>query len=645
MKYLYKIVLMSMLFVLVTFTSKASHIVGGDIAYRCLGGNNFEINIVIYYDCTNAESVNAANSDDTIFFAIYEGRHDGPGGLGSLKENLILKQEQFSVVPPNFANECISNPPVVCLRKTVYRTVVKLPPNVQGYTLLYQRCCRNKSVLNILQPGATGTTMFSYIPSFANNACPNNSAVFKNFPPQIVCKDNPISYDFSATDADGDSLVYRLCEAYPGASQANPKPDGLNMFFPGNSVNYVAPFSALLPIPSLPTFNINPVTGLLTGVPTQSGRFILTICVDEYKNGVFKNTNSRDIQLTITDCSKNVIANMPTYPGFDNTYIIECRSYTVKFVNTSTGGFSYLWDFGVGGATSTDFEPTFTYPDTGTYLVKLIVNPGTTCVDSIVKKVMVYPYHKASFTFSGRLCPDSPIVFKATSSNTFGETVSWNWNIQGNEFSDSVVSYAFPPPGGPQDVYIVTSSSIGCRDTFKNTVPITYLDTDAGRDTVLVINHPYQLQGSGATYYQWSPSHNLNDATNPNAIVSFSAPGEYTFILTGTNEEGCASVDTVVIQVVKEKQMFLPNAFSPNGDGLNDVFRPRIVGYSLVNIFQVYNRWGELVYTSTNNNDAGWDGTQRGKKCDVGVYFYRIVCVDPLSNKKVEAKGDVTLLR
>src|SRR5690606_12810518 len=151
---------------------------------------------------------------------------------------------------------------------------------------------------------------------------------------------------------------------------------------PHQPVPYIPPYTAQVPITGVPHMSIDPVTGILSGTPTNTGRFVITICVDEWRDGEVINTLRRDLQFVITNCSKAVYAHIRELKDLPNTYVVECRSYTVNFRNLSAGGFSYFWDFGVGGATSTDFQPTFTYPDTGTYKVTLIVNPGTTCEDS-----------------------------------------------------------------------------------------------------------------------------------------------------------------------------------------------------------------------------------------------------------------------
>jgi hypothetical protein len=316
------------------------------------------------------------------------------------------------------------------MRKQVFKFTRTLPPNATGYYIVYERCCRNASINNIQSPGNVGVTYFATIPAFTHGVCPNSSAVFKNFPPQIICSNNPLVYDFSATDPDGDSLSYRLCAARPGGSTSDAKPFGNNMTTPvATSVSYMPPYSAATPMSGIPPLQINPVTGLMTGTPNTIGRFVVTVCVTEWKNGVAVNTVSRDVQFVVTNCSKSVVANIPELADEPNTFSVQCKGYTVKFVNNSIGGFSYYWTFGVPGGTSTEFEPTFTFPDTGTYLVSLVVNKGSTCPDSISRLVKVYPEFHTNFDWAGKLCPESPIQFNDLTTATYMPITSWAWSF------------------------------------------------------------------------------------------------------------------------------------------------------------------------------------------------------------------------
>lgn len=629
------------LMILLTWsTSFASHMIGGDITYKCLGNNRFQITITLFQDALNGQN-SAIIMDNPADYAIFS---QGPNP-SFITSGSVLAQST-DTIPPGFSNDCISNYPDTRLRRQIFVFTVALNPSNVGYYIVYQRCCRNAAISNIVNPGNVGVTYLAEIPPFTSGECPNNSAVFKSLPPQIICVNNPFSYDFSATDMDGDSLSYEFCDAHPGGTPNNAKPSGNQISPPPyNSIQYLPPYTSAQPVSGTPPFTIDPETGMLTGTPNQTGRFIVTVCCHEWRNGTIINTLSRDVQFVITDCSKNVIANIPVLSDFPNTYVVECDDYTVHFINTSTGGNTYHWDFGVPGATSNQFEPSYTYPDTGTYKVKLVVNPGTTCPDSITRLVKVYPVFKAGFTYTGKMCAGEPIQFTDTSFATFPSTVSWKWNFgDGQTSTQQNPTHTYAAPGGAKTVTLAAQTSIGCRDTAKVVVPLGYLDVFAGNDTIIVKGYPFSLNGTGAQYYSWSPSDYLSNASISDPATNFPDTGKYEYILTGSTEQGCVASDSITIWVIAGGLVFVPTGFTPNGDGKNDNIKPVIVGYSQIDNFRIFNRYGQTVYMSSVDNEPSWDGTMNGRPCDMGTYFW-VMTLTNINGQKETKRGDITLIR
>jgi gliding motility-associated-like protein len=165
---------------------------------------------------------------------------------------------------------------------------------------------------------------------------------------------------------------------------------------------------------------------------------------------------------------------------------------------------------------------------------------------------------------------------------------------------------------------------------------------NAGPDGIAQYGAPYQLQGSGGTHYEWSPAFPLNNAyiDNPQAILYDST----IFILKAWNDDAnCAGYDTVLIRVYRGPTFYVPTAFSPNGDGLNDIFRPTPVGIQSLEYFRVYNRYGELIF-ETNDMTKGWDGTYKGMKQNPDNYVWTLKGVDRYGTLKV-LSGNVVLVR
>lgn len=628
----------------------ATHIVGGDVTYKCLGsttqGIRYAITVEIYQDCING--IPEARAEDIpaiVGIFSYDGKYKLIDSIPSFRGGVV--DSEF--VKPNFSNECVNNPPKLCLKRLRFTKEFVLPFNSSGYKVIYIRCCRNEAILNLNNPGQVGATYFCNIPSSAEVSC-NSSAYFKEYPPQIICINNPLVYDHSAIDVDGDSLSYELCDAYPGGMTTSPKPFPTGAIpSPLRIVNNAPPsfgykpgFTPQKPMGGNPLIQIDPKTGLITGTPNLQGRFVVAVCVNEWRNGVIINTSSREFQFTVTNCSKAVVADIPQFSDEYNTYVVSCKSKTVKFINKSTGGFNYRWSFGTNDFSS-DFEPTYTYPDTGVYEVELFVNQGSTCPDSITRLVKIYPDYETKFKDEGLKCPNAPIQFTDLSEATFKPVIKWDWNFgdgQTSEDQNPTHSYV---EGGEYNVTLVSSSIKGCRDSLTQKVVVENFQPFAGNDTIIVKGETVEFNASGGTIYEWTPFRNLNTASAFNPRGYYPDTGMYRYNVYIKSPIGCEGNDSINVWVVSQPSLFIPTGFTPNGDGKNDLLRPLSVGYSAYKHFRVFNRWGELVF-QTDRIGEGWDGNYKGKKSDVGTYFWSLLAEDK-DGQLFERKGDATLIR
>lgn len=616
----------------------ASHMIGGEVSYKCLTNDTLLFTITLYQDCISGIT-DIIENDNPAEYAIYENRPVPVflfGGQVPSKSNRII--------PPEFSNDCISNYPTVCLREDIYEFKRKLPPSPYGYTLVYQRCCRNATIVNIATPGIVGVTYYTIIPSFTSGECPNNSPKFNEPPPQIICSNFPFSYDFSVTDIDGDSIVYTLCTPFIGASLENEKPSGASISAPPfTPVSFIAPYNFNNPFPSFPNVSVNSETGILSGFPLTSGRYLVNVCALEYRDGELINTHSREVQFIITNCSKNVVANTPLYSNEPNTYIINCKDYTVLFENSSVGGHSYEWDFGDGSAPSYLFQPSHTYLDTGTFRVTLYVNKGTTCADSISRIVKIYPELSADFEITGVLCPGEEIQLIENISSSLDESFKFSWDFGDGRSSNESQPKIIYSSSGNYIIKLNVQTPLGCDITVTKSVTIKDFIPFAGNDTIIVKDYAFQLKASGGDNYEWFPKEYLSDPYVPDPYVYFPDTGMYNYQVTISTNEGCIGTDSINVLVVGAPTLFLPNAFSPNGDGLNDIIKPLLVGYKRANSFRIYNRYGELVYVNYSHHFA-WDGTFNGKDCDIGVYFYELNILK-IDDTDTIIKGDITLIR
>jgi len=637
--------------------SYASHIVGGEITYKYLGNNWYRIYVSIYEDCLTG-SPDAIAQDNPAYIKIFKGNLTSLNNTPFYPPNYTETDSIFCnfhnidsnfQVPTNFSNDCIKNPPATCLRKKTFVRDYNLPPDPKGYIVVYQRCCRNASILNIANPSSIGATYYCLIPASTVSNVYNNSAVFKNYPPQIICINQPIFYDHSATDPDGDSLSYEFCNTYAGGNDTDSKPVPTPP--PFQNVTFLNPFSTTDPMGGYPQIQIDPHSGLITGTPKMLGRFVVTVCCHEWRNHALINTVKREFQFVVTNCSKAVVADIPILTDQPNVYLIDCMDYTINFLNTSTGGFAYNWYFGdiVSSDTSTDFQPTYTYHDTGSFLVRLIVNKGSTCPDSIARIVKVYPKFTSDFKVSGVQCPGSPLQFTDLTSATYKPINFWEYR-----FGDGDTAFQANPihtynQGGNYYVTFISTNTKGCSDTAVKEILVERFKPFAGDDTVIVQNEYINFDASGGNKFYWTAGNDvthigiLNNDTIGNPIGTFNDTGKFQLNLHVVSPLGCIGDTTIRIQVVPYAEFFMPTAFTPNGDGLNDYFHPIHAGYRSLTNFRIYDRWGELVF-DTHDWLPGWDGKKGSALLPMGVYFWEITTINRYG-KEESFKGDVTLIR
>lgn len=617
--------------------SSASHIVGGEVTYTCLGGNMYRIRLSIYRDCIGGIP-NAISEDNPARIAIYT-----TAGMRVLFDSISGTTQTGEIVPPNFKNDCVNNPPKTCLNKMVFERDYFLDNSSTGFKIVYQRCCRNGSILNVVNPSSTGATYSCVIPQRPAAFC-NNSAVFRNFPPQIICVNNPLVYDHAAFDPDGDSLSYEFCQAFDGASDGQARPFGE---FLAEPLTYRTPYSFLRPMAGNPRVQIDPKTGLITGSPNLQGRFVVSVCCHEWRNGIRINTTTREFQFVVTNCSKAVVADIPQYSSEFNTYIVNCRDTKVDFVNTSKGGTTYFWDFGVdefSDDTSIQFQPTYTYPDSGKFVVTLIVNKGTTCSDSITRFVKVYPKLKVDFISKDFICPGDTMTFEDISTSSyFIDKRTWNFDDFSPIDTGKEVRHVFPY-GGLYNVGLIVENLQGCKDTVFRKILVDPFKPNIGKDTTIVKGEKIFFPLSGGSNTAWSPGTYLSDSNYNNPVGTFVDTGTFLYTVVARSEQtGCLGRDSIIIRVLNNGYLAVPNAFTPNGDGKNDRFRPLLVGYQNVRFFRIYNRYGELVF-DTNNIEDSWDGTFNGQPVELGTYFWLIGVTDRFG-KESQEKGDVIVIR
>lgn len=223
---------------------------------------------------------------------------------------------------------------------------------------------------------------------------------------------------------------------------------------------------------------------------------------------------------------------------------------------------------------------------------------------------------------------------------------TWNWQPSAylrDNFSPN--NKFFAPVGDYKYVVTATTPVAHCSNSDSmliHVVPPFVFESVTPHDTVINYGDQIQLSSeSEAIYWLWSPGTYLSD---PLARDPYAAPLEnmhYTLI--GINQYGCKDTAEINIAVVYQSNSGMPNAFSPNGDGLNDIFKIEMLEYDKITEFRIFNRWGRQVF-ETNNPNKGWDGSISGQPAPADVYYYQVKITLPNGTQKV-IKGDVTLIR
>jgi len=438
-------------------TTRATHIIGGELYYDCLGGNTYRITLKVYRDCFLGQ----APYDDPAKITVWS-------GVGAYMQVIEVPFPGSTNVPFITSNPCFQAPANVCVEQAIYQTTVTLQGSPSGYIFAYQRCCRNNTIVNLVDPGNTGATYIEQVP--ASDLC-NSSPRFTNFPPIALCIGEPLVFDHSATDPDGDSLVYQLCSSYEGATPQDPEPL-VTSNPPFSPITFQPPYSSGYPIASVPPAAIDPVTGQLTVMPTQLGQYVVGVCVLEYRNGVLIGTHTRDFQFNVTNCLSNVQSVEALPAGFvvaGNVYE-SCDGLTVPFENNSVNGSYYFWDFGVPVVTSDTseaFEPSYTYGSTGTYTIMLVANPGYFCADTDYVTIHIREKMDIDFIPPPGQCIDlNSFNFAATGLIPAGTAFTWDFapaGVPATSNAQNPTNIHFNTPG----IYPITLAADydGCLDT------------------------------------------------------------------------------------------------------------------------------------------------------------------------------------
>jgi gliding motility-associated-like protein len=334
---------------------------------------------------------------------------------------------------------------------------------------------------------------------------------------------------------------------------------------------------------------------------------------------------------------------------------LHCGFGIVNFTDSTTSNaviIGYNWNFGDGTSSALQ-NPTHTYAAAGLYTVRLIVTTVNGCSDTLIKpdyiKVVANPV--ADITGNIPICVYDKLFFKGVLRIPDTSAVKWFWSFGNGKTAvvQNPLSQAYDT-AGTYPLRLIVTNSTGCADTVDRMVVIYPLPViDAGPNRTILVGSSVTIAptGSPVVNYLWSPAAALSCT---NCYTTIAAPkNTTTYTIRVTDANGCINSDKVTIIVLcNNKNLFIPNTFSPNNDGVNDWFYPRGTGLFKIQSMRIFNRWGEMVFQKVNllPNDAvsGWNGRYNGKllTSDVYTYIIEVICEN---SEVLSFKGNITLIQ
>jgi len=334
-----KKLILSILFVISFAVTYATHIVGGQMTYIKLSNNNYAVTLSVYRDCFNG----VPPFDNPASIGVFDSNNN-------LFNSLAVNVDPDSVYLPNFG--CTTSN--FCIVIATYHFTVNLPPT-STYKIVYQRCCRSSIISNLANPTSYGFTIWTEInPTIF---FPNSSAIFNHEFPGLAFVNDTLMYNGSATDPDGDSLVYSMDYSYAGADTINPAPTP-PFAPPYNAMVYQSPFSFTNLLGGSVPLSVNSNTGMMTAFPNTIGIFQVGQQVEEYRNGILINTQRREFPMFISaanyfDIGGNITADTSTQSlDAGQAWLIKKNLYdgTLTAVDTNAINNTYLFPSVINGA-------------------------------------------------------------------------------------------------------------------------------------------------------------------------------------------------------------------------------------------------------------------------------------------------------
>lgn len=438
----------------------------------------------------------------------------------------------------------------------------------------------------------------------------------------------PLSFDWNGTTTASEDLI-----GAPSGSYTLTVTDG------AGCTTSAGPFTInTIPDPTIDISNmvINDETcgnsnGSITGIQVTGGTGTLTYDWNGTTTSGpdLPNVSGGSYTLTVTDVNgctatsgPHTIGSTPAVTAGISGVLNICEGDTTTLSASGGPGLTYSWSTGGAGAVEEVF------PDTTTSIILEVTNG--TCTDSDTVTVQVTPIPTISLAPS----VDSICLGESINIQAAGNGVD-SWSTGQTNQDTIIVS-----PTVDSWYFATTSNTCGSVEDSTLIVVNTLPNASAGPDQQIALGQTVILDGAGGSTYNWSPPDGLSCTNCENPDASPTQDTEY--IVTVTDQNGCSSTDTVFVKVDVQNVLYIPNVFSPNGDGENDVLFVRGAGIDNFE-FRIYDRWGQVIFFSDNQGD-GWDGTYKNQPLNNAVFVYTI-SGKFLNGNEINEKGTITLVK
>jgi len=626
--------------------AQSTHIVGGEIQVKFVREYNYDFILNLYFDLINGV---AGAKDQSIRISIFS------KGTNMFMDSLrlpIVFEQQVAYSNP------ACNTSQLKTQYIRYARNLTLSPsrynNMQGYYVIWERCCRNNVISNIVTPGDVGMTFYTEIPRISEG---QNQAAFVNSTPAFnipkgdyLCANRPFTLDFGATDSDGDFLQYSLVTPLAGHS----RPDPNSLVIPDPTPAPYAPiiwrsgYNASNAIPNNPSIpanklNVDVNTGVLRVTPSLLGLYVLSVKCEEYRNGTKIGEVRRDFQFLVIDCPINNKPEVKLQTGTQGgqaTYYQEGQTITLTPANLCLTIWGKDIDnpenvvfsmkainfqlrsnlLSVSSGTvfgSTDSLKTQLCWDKCLFSEKdqngiwkpfifdlIIADDGcpSNLTDTIRVQIIYLPISNSPPTLSSDAPIDASAQYNYTMTRLVGQ--AFEFNITGLDIDNDLIALSMEGQG--------------------------FSPADLGMQF-----EPKSALGNVQSKFYWLQACKGVKQQNNEFILEFILKEE-------TNcekREKKITVKLLLIDTDVDLTSFLPpNAFSPNGDSHNPTFEmsdlPKENCRYLFERITIYNRWGGKVFESTDRNFK-WNGGEY----PAATYFYTV------DFKGKQYKGTVSMLK